>query len=311
MTLVQMAKDAGCDVSKLVCCVLPYGTGNDLARVLNWGGNEGDLKIYNSLPKLVREICLNADEKDLNVWSVMVKYRPNGTTLEINSQTKDYVARNETFFEHYMINYWSMGEDARVGTGFDKKRTKNRFCNTVVYGAVGLYNWICGSCCCRRPPLITEQLEYVRTLKGKQQINPSVIKEEVPKKEALIMEDEETKEPLLKNPFQPAENNDGLLFTTNPSDPNNIHINAHAVSLLAINIPSFMGGRANPWPDSADSIGLKNPYNKSSVKGVNSQKNLKKQFNFQRQDASDNKLEFMSFTNNWQIAFLRRGWQIA
>jgi diacylglycerol kinase family enzyme len=75
MTLVMMAKEAGCDIGSLVCCVLPYGTGNDLARVLNWGGSEGDLKIYNSLPKLVREICLNTEIKDLNIWTVSVKYR--------------------------------------------------------------------------------------------------------------------------------------------------------------------------------------------------------------------------------------------
>ena len=151
-----------------MCCVLPFGTGNDLSRTLNWGGSEGDLKIYRSLPPLVREICLNADIKDLNVWSVLVKYRPNGTTLEINSKTRDYTPRNETFFERYMINYWSMGEDARVGTGFEKKRTKSRFCNTCVYGALGLCNWICGCCCGRRPLLISEQLESVRTLQGKQ-----------------------------------------------------------------------------------------------------------------------------------------------
>jgi len=56
---------------------------------------------------------------------------------------------------------------------------------------------------------------------------------------------------------------------------NYIHINQHAVSCLALNIPSFMGGRANPWPLS-DDIGLKNPYSKSSAKGLNSQRNLAK-----------------------------------
>ncbi len=70
MTLVMLAKEAGCDIGTLVCCVLPYGTGNDLARSLNWGGTEGDLKIYKSLPRLVREICMNSDEKPLNVWTV-------------------------------------------------------------------------------------------------------------------------------------------------------------------------------------------------------------------------------------------------
>ncbi|MFN9954444.1 MAG: hypothetical protein ACK55I_15215 [bacterium] len=28
-----------------------------------------------------------------------------------------------------MINYFSMGEDARVGTGFEKNRKESRFCN--------------------------------------------------------------------------------------------------------------------------------------------------------------------------------------
>ena len=147
MTLLMMAKEAGCDIATLVCCVLPYGTGNDLARVLNWGGNEGDLKIYNSLPKLVREICLNSDEKALDVWTIKVKCRANGTTFEIDSKTRDYFSRNETVFERYMINYWSMGEDARIGTGFEKKRTKSRFCNHCVYGGIGVCNWICGGCC--------------------------------------------------------------------------------------------------------------------------------------------------------------------
>lgn len=111
-----------------------------------------------------------------------------------------------------------------------------------------------------------------------------------------MIEEEETKE--LSNPFLPKDDdNDGLLFTTNTKDPNNIHISKHAISLLAINIPSFMGGRADPWPKSSDHVGLRNPYSKSQVKGVNSQKNLKKQFNFGKQDSSDGKLEFIAFTH--------------
>ena len=151
MTLVMKAKEAGCNIANLVVCVLPYGTGNDLARSLNWGGMDSDLKIYRNLPKLVREICLNTEEQGLNVWTVLIKFRHGGTTLEIDSRTREYVPRNETFFEGFMINYFSMGEEARVGTGFEKKRTKSRFCNNCVYGFVGTCNVLC---CCTKPETV-------------------------------------------------------------------------------------------------------------------------------------------------------------
>ena len=165
MNLVMQAKEAGCDIAKLVTCVLPYGTGNDLARSCNWGGTEGDLKIYNSLQALVSQICLESEEKELNVWTLLIKFRPGGTTYDIDSATREYVARNETFFEKFMVLYFSMGEDARVGTGFEKNRTQYRICNELVYTCLGLCNFIC---CCRKPQSITDQIDYVRSLKGKE-----------------------------------------------------------------------------------------------------------------------------------------------
>jgi diacylglycerol kinase (ATP) len=250
MTLVNKAKEAGCDLQTLVCCVLPYGTGNDLSRSLNWGGTEGDLKIYKSLPRLVHEICLNADEKFLNVWTVIVKYRANGTTLEIDSKTKQYVPRNETFFEKFMINYFSIGEDARAGTGFEKKRTKYRCCNNSIYVALGVCNLICGFCCNRRPALISQQIDYVRTLKNAN-------KTTAPLMNPLILE--ETKESL--NPLLPGGISQGeILFTTNKKDPNHMHIHDDSICYVALNIPSYMGGRANPWHQAGEKVGLRNPY---------------------------------------------------
>jgi Diacylglycerol kinase catalytic domain len=70
MRLVLRANKQGCDIKNLACCVIPYGTGNDLARSLNWGGAEEESEIYKTLPRLVREICLNSSEKVLNVWKV-------------------------------------------------------------------------------------------------------------------------------------------------------------------------------------------------------------------------------------------------
>lgn len=71
-----------------------------------------------------------------------------------------------------MINYWGMGEDARIGvgkllillkvTGFEKNRTKTRCCNKVVYCCIGFCNMVCK---CRRPPSVFSRIEYLRTKK--------------------------------------------------------------------------------------------------------------------------------------------------
>ena len=36
-------------------------------------------------------------------------------------------------YEKQMINYFSIGVDARIGYGFDKNRTTNQCCNKCVY----------------------------------------------------------------------------------------------------------------------------------------------------------------------------------
>ena len=38
-----------------------------------------------------------------------------------------------------------------------------------------------------------------------------------------------------------------ILFTTNKKDPDNFHIRKGAIAYVGTNIPSYMGGRADPW----------------------------------------------------------------
>lgn len=60
---------------------------------------------------------MNTSEKKINVWTIVVRFKERGDTFEVDSRTKDYSPKNETFFERYMVNYWGLGEDARIGIG--------------------------------------------------------------------------------------------------------------------------------------------------------------------------------------------------
>lgn len=247
------AKDQRVDIGRILCCALPYGTGNDLSRVTNWGG-EPDQPFYATMKSLITEICWNSVERRINVWSVLVTFKEGGGTYEVSPETKDYELKNGVFFERYMINYWGIGEDARVGVGkfrnvmllgFEKKRTNKRCCNKVVYCCIGFTNMLCK---CKRPPSVFSRIEYLKTNKYKDFLSKkklSVIKE---------MEFEETKQassifdmsPLLDN-SENLQKNDGILFSTDKKDKKHFRIKGNPLCLVGSNIPSMMGGRANLW----------------------------------------------------------------
>ena len=105
------AKENGVDINRLVCCPLPYGTGNDLSRVTGWG-SEPDGPLYESIKALVSEMVFNSSERKINIWTVIVKFKDGGDTLEIDPNSKDYSSLNQTFFERYMVNYWKLNVES-------------------------------------------------------------------------------------------------------------------------------------------------------------------------------------------------------
>jgi diacylglycerol kinase family enzyme len=73
MNQLMKCKQEGVEISNLVCCALPYGTGNDFARVTGWGGTPSE-KFYKSLKTLMTEVCLNSTPQSFDVWDVKVNY---------------------------------------------------------------------------------------------------------------------------------------------------------------------------------------------------------------------------------------------
>ena len=81
----------------------------------------------------MNEICLNSEVVDLNVWVVAVSYREGGGTYQVDPNTRKYEPKTEPLYQRFMINYFGLGIDAKIGAGFEKRRTNVRCCNKVVY----------------------------------------------------------------------------------------------------------------------------------------------------------------------------------
>lgn len=57
-----------------------------------------------------------------------------------------------------MCNYFSIGVESRIGLGFDKKRTRNAFCNKTRYFTEGVKKMFG---CCTKTLKIKEIIDYV------------------------------------------------------------------------------------------------------------------------------------------------------
>ena len=53
---------------------LPYGSGNDLARTLNWGGDASDEDYLNKLKDTADLIVNHSEEGKLNIWECVITY---------------------------------------------------------------------------------------------------------------------------------------------------------------------------------------------------------------------------------------------
>ncbi|CDW73512.1 diacylglycerol [Stylonychia lemnae] len=275
------------DFDKLLCCPLPYGTGNDLSRILKWGGSP-DSQYYKKLDRLIQEICLNSEEQQINLWKVVIKYKEKGATYIVDSKSRKYVQDHDDF-KRYMINYFGMGEDGRIGVAFEKNRTKYRCCNNCIYCWAGFKNFL--GCC--RNQTIAEQIDYMKVLDDDNQ-------------ESLIdkKEDSLEEEKSMRSTEGIKLNQGGrVVFSTNQKDKDNFRLEGNPISIISTNINSMMGGRRNVWNESRNHIGLKNPYQ--------TQKAPKKplvQFNNQHFD--DDVLEFNSFNTILQMV-LTGGYRIS
>jgi len=151
---------------------LPFGSGNDMAQTLKWGATTS-MKYLNDIRSIMKEIVLNTKETKVNIWETIMTFRKKGDCLMIGSDLrersvfgkaeKDLIKKGHYVHTLFMVNYFSMGDCAKIGYQFEMNRTRSRCGNMVMYVCSGLKR-ICCACCWtseeRRP--LNEQIKYAR-----------------------------------------------------------------------------------------------------------------------------------------------------
>ncbi|BAF30130.1 diacylglycerol kinase 1 isoform X2 [Oryza sativa Japonica Group] len=109
--------------------ILPAGTGNDLARVLSWGGGLGIVEKQGGLFSVLKDVE-HAAVTVLDRWKITIKDNQG----KLMSQPK------------YMNNYFGVGCDAKVALDIHNLREENperfysQFMNKVLYAKEGAKN---------------------------------------------------------------------------------------------------------------------------------------------------------------------------
>ncbi|KAK7893579.1 hypothetical protein WMY93_022731 [Mugilogobius chulae] len=119
--------------------ILPLGTGNDLARTLNWGAGYTD----EPLSKILSHVE-DGDMVQLDRWNLQVESNPSAPADSDEQQTDKLPL-------DVFNNYFSLGFDAHVTLGFHESREakpekfNSRFKNKMFYAGTAFSDFLMGS----------------------------------------------------------------------------------------------------------------------------------------------------------------------
>lgn len=299
------------DFDKLVIGVIPFGTGNDFSRALNWMtilDNPFNNGLYR-FRQLINE-WVNADIIEHDIWSVkavvdsygcfykvdsysrkkkVINKQGRGNTKQINHEFSKGVDRGSntiaTELTFRMSNYFSVGVESRIGIGFDRYRTKNAFLNKMRYALEGFKNTF------RHTTPVYDIIDKC-TLNTSTSEDPDLV---ISSEKVLFVTDQYAK--FKSNSCTCSKGSNELVDTQNSISEYNQVVNHYqnsienpsptlmpCASLIFINIPSFASGN-DIWRYCKGNCGIR----------FNSRRESVEHMLFEQQKMGDEIIECVSF----------------
>ncbi|KRX09840.1 ATP-NAD kinase-like domain [Pseudocohnilembus persalinus] len=323
------------DVEHCPIGIVPFGTGNDFARVLGWGGSAPGQVIGSNLGGLKKMIkkWIFSTIADFDIWDIQVEVDQNVGEFRQVKKVNGKVEKNPILekdaqgvpiqgkvlkkFSKHMSNYCSVGVDARIGYGFDKNRKKSQIGNKCVYAWEGLKK-----CFIRTPKMsdIIKNLEFQNNSMiglqqdGKVQLlkNNNVQSSEKQTQIQSPPVSQQLEQGIVKNsgigidfPSSNMNLNNGSsqCFQTRPNDRDSQKIFKQQNSTSEI--PLLKGNPVclicSNIPSYAGGINLwKGCQNKLGISYVDEKKKMIDKF--ENQNFGDGQLEFMSFSSSFSMS---------
>mmetsp|Transcript_33676 Transcript_33676/g.54039 ORF Transcript_33676/g.54039 Transcript_33676/m.54039 type:complete len:508 (+) Transcript_33676:189-1712(+) len=123
--------------------VIPFGTGNDLSRVMGWGAKPPSPLIGTGMSALRDRIRMiyEADQIPLDVWVCTVHLRSDGEGGFFEEVKDKKIVRTHSGKQSVsqpMINYFSLGADGELMFAFEQNRRSSQLGNKLLYLRKGM-----------------------------------------------------------------------------------------------------------------------------------------------------------------------------